>query len=616
MTADEDKELAGLAPVHHSALAIVPPQEAWPAIQALRRRHDRHVDRWMPHLNLLYGFVPAEHFAAAAAAAARALADFPPFTVTLDGYDTFTHRRSATAWLRPRDDPPDSVRRLQARLEALFPACTQQSEHSDAGFIPHLSVGQFASPAEAHRVLPPWAPLTFRVGSVALLARHGNEPFTVRYRVPLGGGPVEECAPAVAVRPTASPELDALLGRIEPVLDAAGRQRREEVLRCLAEAVQELTGHEAGVHAVGSWRLGVAGPGSDLDVVCLAPTGVARGAFFRALAERLAGRAAWWRAIEDARVPVLKLRVDGVAVDVLTCHVRGREMPAAGQRRQVADDESWQAVLACREADLLRDLVARRVPQESYRTLLRAVRAWARAREVHGGAWGYLGGFSWALLAAWACLHGDAPASADPVVLLARFFPTLARHAWGRPVALTPAARRYRPQRPRDRLPVVTLIEPVFNSARNTTRSTARLLRNEWRRAARVCERVLRGDAAWDELFAPVDLAEQSERFLVLTATGPPRDREHAAGQMEGRMVGLVLDLERHCQAEVRPWPGVRVTDNECRVVLGVTLPSDSGSEALRGVRFQGGRFIARAVTEPGAARVRIEVVERAGLPG
>jgi poly(A) polymerase Pap1 len=256
------------------------------------------------------------------------------------------------------------------------------------------------------------------------------------------------------------------------------------------------------------------------------------------------------------------------------------------------------------------------VPEETYRSLLRGVRAWARARQVSGGAWGYLGGFSWALLSAWACLHGGgrAPPSTDPSVLLARFFPTLARHAWGRPVSLTPAARRYRPQRPRDRLPVVTLIEPVFNSARNVTRSTARLLRNEWRRAAQVCERALRGEAGWDELFAPADLAAQSERFLVLTATGPLPDRERAAGQMEGRMVGLILDLERHCRAEVRPWPGVRINPDECRVVLGVTLPEGASTEELRGVFNQAGRFVNRAVTNPGAARVRIEVVQQAGL--
>jgi poly(A) polymerase len=611
-------EWATLPPVHHTALAIIPPEEVWPAIQAVRHCYDRHIGRWMPHINLLYGFIPAEHLAEAAQVIAGALADFPPFTITLDGYDVFTHRRSVTAWLRPADDPAGSLQALQARLEALFPTCTQQSEHSDAGFIPHLSVGQFSSAAEAHRILPAWQPLTFRALSVALIARQGNDPFTIRYRVPLGGGNVEECGPPIDVHPATSsisPEMDALLARLEPILDATERQRRQGVLDHLASAVARITGHDSGVHPAGSWRLGVAGPASDLDVVCLPPAGMARGAFFRALTEQLADRLEWSRAIEDARVPVLKLRLAGLPVDVLTCHVRGKGLPGPGQRRQVADDESWQAVLACREADLLRELVSRRVPEETFQTLLRAIRAWGRARQVSGGAWGYLGGFTWAVLAAWTCLDADLP-PLDPGLLLARFFRVLARHKWGRPVALTPAARRYRPQRPRDRLPVVTLLDPVFNSARNVTRSTTRQLRAEWRRAAAVCERTVRGEAAWDDLFTPVELARQSERFLVLSASGPVRDRERAAGQMEGRVVGLLLDLERHAQAEVRPWPGVRVVGEECRVVVGLSLPHGDEQEAVRAVREQAGRFVARAVTQMGSARVRIEVVERGELPG
>jgi hypothetical protein len=54
---------------------------AIPAIQAIRRRYDRRFDRWMPHINLLYGFVPEEYFEEAAQAMAQALAQLQPFEV-------------------------------------------------------------------------------------------------------------------------------------------------------------------------------------------------------------------------------------------------------------------------------------------------------------------------------------------------------------------------------------------------------------------------------------------------------------------------------------------------------------------------------------------------------
>ena len=72
------------------------------------------------------------------------------------------------------------------------------------------------------------------------------------------------------------------------------------------------------------------------------------------------------------------------------------------------------------------------------------------------------------------------------------------------------------------------------------------------------------------------------------------------AGQMEGRVIGLYLDLERDCQADVRPWPGARTVGEECRVVVGLTLPDDGDLEE---VREQAGRFVARAVTERGSNR-------------
>src|SRR5262249_10142356 len=155
----------------------------------------------------------------------------------------------------------------------------------------------------------------------------------------------------------------------------------------------------------------------------------------------------------------------------------------------------------------------------------------------------------------------------------ANFFHLLAAHPWSRPIALVPAARNYRPHRPRDRLPVVSLVEPFVNCARNVTRSTARLLLAEWRRGADLVGRIETGATTWDELFAPADLLEQSPRFLILWTSGAPEERERVIGQVEGRIVGLVVDLERRFRCVVRPWPGAMEHQDTSQVVLGVQLP-------------------------------------------
>ena len=53
------KALESAKPTHQTALVLIPPESCWAPIQAIRKQHDRSFERWMPHINLLYGFVPA-----------------------------------------------------------------------------------------------------------------------------------------------------------------------------------------------------------------------------------------------------------------------------------------------------------------------------------------------------------------------------------------------------------------------------------------------------------------------------------------------------------------------------------------------------------------------------
>jgi 2'-5' RNA ligase/uncharacterized protein (UPF0248 family) len=176
-------------PVHRSAVALIPPEEVWPPIEAIRRMHDKHVDRWMPHINLLYGFLPDAVFAEARGVIAEALRAVAPFEVTLDEVRRFQHRSSSTVWLHPRSDPPGALVGLQATLEGLFPQCSEQSSIAASGFTPHLSIAQVDREDDAEARMAEWRrvlPIAFPVRSIHLISRRGEEPFVVRYAIPLG----------------------------------------------------------------------------------------------------------------------------------------------------------------------------------------------------------------------------------------------------------------------------------------------------------------------------------------------------------------------------------------------------------------------------------------------
>jgi 2'-5' RNA ligase len=172
---------------YQTAVAVVPPQEVWGPIQAIRERHDRQFRRWPPHINLLYPFYMPESFDDAVPGLAAACTQIDPFVVTLAVFRFFRHSsRKATLWLAP--ELKEDLNRLQAALQAACPECDDLSRFA-AGFTPHLSVGQAGSAEEAQRLRDDWQgawePIRFDLSAVALLHRQQDTPFEIERWIPL-----------------------------------------------------------------------------------------------------------------------------------------------------------------------------------------------------------------------------------------------------------------------------------------------------------------------------------------------------------------------------------------------------------------------------------------------
>ncbi|HEX6828923.1 MAG TPA: 2'-5' RNA ligase family protein, partial [Burkholderiales bacterium] len=92
---------------HQSAVVLIPPEAVWAPIQAIRRSHDRQFRRWMPHLTLLYPFLPREAFAEVMPVLEHCCADIVPFRVNLGQFRSFRHHgRRCTVWLAPEPLEP------------------------------------------------------------------------------------------------------------------------------------------------------------------------------------------------------------------------------------------------------------------------------------------------------------------------------------------------------------------------------------------------------------------------------------------------------------------------------------------------------------------------------
>ena len=105
--------------VYETTVAIIPPDEAWGPIQALRLQlRDSGLYRWPPHINLLYPFVPVECFSDACSRLAESLVHIEPFDVTLAELRLFKRKTSATLWLCPEESRSGALEHLQVKLSS------------------------------------------------------------------------------------------------------------------------------------------------------------------------------------------------------------------------------------------------------------------------------------------------------------------------------------------------------------------------------------------------------------------------------------------------------------------------------------------------------------------
>ncbi|RKH74675.1 poly(A) polymerase [Corallococcus aberystwythensis] len=537
--------------VHHTALVLIPPDDVWGPIQALRKKHDAKFQRWMPHITLLYPFVPEEDFETAEALLVDALQGVEPFDVTLSTFGHFEHRANATAWLRPDDQPSGALAALHVKLVAALPECATSAH---GGFTPHLSMGQLPLSPDIARTLAEWQrnwrPLKFRVGELCLIRRKGDAPFEVIRRIPLSrtraAMPEREDAPLR--------EALASIGASDSQAGHAARTAAVEQLRQHCERIGTT------LHPYGSYLLGTDGAGSDVDAVAIGPASLSREDFARALLHELAPGSA--RYVADAAIPLVKVSLGGVSFDLAYASrpegvPPGDPLTLVEQHGSQLDSAGLRAVLGLADTLGLMDAIARDGGRaERFRALLRAVKSWARARGIYSHALGYLGGLSWTLLAAWACTRATPDALRTDAALLSHFFNTFASWPWPQPVTLTPETARYRPDGKRDLLPVIAPALPARNTARNVSRSTFRVIREELLRAREFVAnaRASGTPSAWTALFQPLEANAAPPTALRLSVeAASAEDREAVAGWILGHVTALVYRLEGDRRLSVRP---------------------------------------------------------------
>ncbi|MFI5986067.1 poly(A) polymerase [Streptomyces sp. NPDC051555] len=561
-----------LAPTARTAVAWIPPEEWWPAVQELRRELDPRVDRWPPHVNLLFGFVPESAFERAAAVLAEAVAGIPAFTARPAGVHSFGQREDATLWLDPAASGEAPWQEVRAALVRRFPRCRGRAD----GFTPHLTLGRSTDPGRAAArcadVLAATPMGAARVGSLAVLSRRGEEPMRVRFTVALGTGEVR-WLPQGHDRPARPADPD--------VTDGLARAVTERLARALPEGVVEVTG---------SRRMGCALPGADLDLVA-ALAGRVDPARLRERVLAALPEAVDVREVHGARVPGLRLRVGALDVDLAVVASAGMAPDAAVARRAELGDGAALALSAVSDAEAVR-LAVGPAHHSAFAELARRVKEWARSRGLDCAPFGGLPGLAWSVLAARTVAHRPVGLAGDQ--LLREFFGGWAAWDWRLPVALRGADRAG----PQDAgagdggdapVTVLTPSAPVRSCTAQVGAGFRDLLVRELYRAWEITES---GPGPWPELLDPPPLHRRHAAWAQVTVrAGGAGEPGTLPGKVRGRMRALVTALEEAGAVDAHAWPhpfpsepgGIRYA-----IGLGAT-PPDAGRIAAVGGRWAAG---------------------------
>lgn len=174
---------------HTSAVVIIPPQEKWGPIQKIRKKHDKKIDRWMPHINLLYPFYPREEYNDIKNDFKRVCSKIEPFEISLEKFKYFRHQfQTYTIWLLP--EPQSVIKSLQDQLLKLSPSCNDVNLFP-GGYKSHLSVGQFTTykiQQKIKKLAKNWSKVNFLLNEIYFISRKNRKDasFSIFETIPLG----------------------------------------------------------------------------------------------------------------------------------------------------------------------------------------------------------------------------------------------------------------------------------------------------------------------------------------------------------------------------------------------------------------------------------------------
>ncbi|XP_071330350.1 poly(A) polymerase type 3-like isoform X2 [Trachinotus anak] len=311
----------------------------------------------------------------------------------------------------------------------------------------------------------------------------------------------------------------------------------------------------------GSYYLGVHSKGADIDALCVGPGFLERKHFFTSFYEKL-------KAQEE---------VKDIQIDLVFARVARKSIP---ENLNLLDDKLLQNI----DKHCARSLNGYRVTEEilslvpnifNFRLALRAIKLWAKCRNIYSNKLGFLGGISWAILVARICqVYPYAAVS----TLVIKFFKVYSMWVWPVPIRLR-IVENCHYNLPfwdptinlSDRshiMPIITPAYPQQNTSFNVSPSTLAIITAEIERGHAIAQEIHQERANWSKLFETPNFLENYQHYVLLRASSAT-EKQHLewVGLVESKIRLLVGILERNvhvslAHVHLQPFQGPRKNNN------------------------------------------------------
>ncbi|RDL40424.1 Uncharacterized protein BP5553_00403 [Venustampulla echinocandica] len=314
------------------------------------------------------------------------------------------------------------------------------------------------------------------------------------------------------------------------------------------------------IFTYGSFRLGVFGPGSDIDTLVVVPKHVSVDdyfAYFPDLLKKMApeGSITELTPVPDSFVPIIKFVYSGISIDLIFSRLEKDQVPkdTTLQGDDVLDGLS-ESELRSLNGTRVTDEILNLVPQKAiFRTALRGIKLWAQRRAIYANIMGFPGGVAWAMLVARICqLYPKATSS----TIILKFFRIMDKWQWPQPVLLKNIVkgrhnvRVWNPQvYGSDRghlMPIITPAFPQMCATHNITYSTKEVIQRELKRGGDITDNIMSGKAQWKDLFVKHTFFTQGYKYYlsVIAASSTEEAQLIWGGLVESKVRLLVSGLE------------------------------------------------------------------------